>query len=900
MRYSLGLYRVVGIASVTALIGIPISVSSKVQAQEAGQLTLPPDLTFDSSSVQFNKSRRVGSTLAALQNRFLRLPITQQDSPDEGLNSGIVTIEAIAAESVGALLSDLQSLGLEGGAAFGKLVSGRLPLSAVSAAEFLPTLQFISLSQPVRRVGIATNQGDTAMQTDLARVTFGVDGAGISIGILSDSYDQLGGEAADIASGDLPTDVLVLDDTGAGVNIDEGRAMAQLIHDIAPGASLLFRTAFNGRPDFAQGILDLAAAGADVIVDDIGYLDAPMFQDGVIAQAVDQVVANGVVYFSAAGNSESNSYEAPYLDSGITVDFGGGLVLTNLHAFDPTDPTGAASTVQELTLSNGQFLQFSVQWDQPFASSGGAGSASDIDVVLVDADMDIITGSANTNFGGDAVEIFSYQNTTGATQTVGLIIGVFGGPVPGRIKWINFGNVVPTENATNSSTSFGHPNAAGAIGVGAARYTNTPPLGVTPPLIEPFSSHGGLEILFDTAGNSQVPEDRDKPDLTAPDGVDTTFFGSGDFDGTGFPNFFGTSAAAPNAAALAALQLSCDPGLTPTNIWTQQTDTAIDMETGGFDNISGAGLVDGPAAMGLACAPPMVTLCNGEVVDVFIGNGDLTSTGDDVILGTPGADIINALGGNDTICGEGGADIINGGTGNDWIDGGAGDDEIRGNGGEDELYGGDGDDTIRGGGSDDQIFGEDGDDTILGQGGEDTIEGGDGVDDINGGGGNDTLSAGSGATVGTGKLVFGGSGVDNITGGPDADDLRGGNGNDIINGLGGDDFIAGGSGQDTIDSGDGDDTIIGGIARDTLSGGPGNDTIEGGSNSDTLNGNGGNDTLLGGSGNDDLFGDDGSDSLFGGAGDDDLDGGDSAGDECNGQGGIDTATAACEVVNTVP
>ena len=123
--------------------------------------------------------------------------------------------------------------------------------------------------------------------------------------------------------------------TGGGL-IDEGRAMAQLIHDIVPGSKLFFHTAFDGAADFAQGILELREEGADVIVDDIGYLDEPFFQDGVIAQAVDEVVADGAVYFSSAGNSANNSYEAKYQDSGVDTDDIAGLTgtpfpLTNLH-----------------------------------------------------------------------------------------------------------------------------------------------------------------------------------------------------------------------------------------------------------------------------------------------------------------------------------------------------------------------------------------------------------------------------------------------------------------------------------------------------------------------------------------------------------------------------------------
>ena len=95
---------------------------------------------------------------------------------------------------------------------------------------------------------------------------------------------------------------------------DEGRAMMQIVHDVAPGASLAFYTAENSEADFASGIVKLAApvasggAGAKIVVDDVGYFDEPFFQDGLVAQAITQVVAQGVAYFSSAGNNGTLAY----------------------------------------------------------------------------------------------------------------------------------------------------------------------------------------------------------------------------------------------------------------------------------------------------------------------------------------------------------------------------------------------------------------------------------------------------------------------------------------------------------------------------------------------------------------------------------------------------------------
>ncbi len=96
---------------------------------------------------------------------------------------------------------------------------------------------------------------------------------------------------------------------------DEGRAMMQIVHDVAPGAGLAFYTAENSEADFANGIGQLAAsvasggAGAKVIVDDVGYFDEPFFQDGLVAQAINTVEANGVAYFSSAGNNGTLAYD---------------------------------------------------------------------------------------------------------------------------------------------------------------------------------------------------------------------------------------------------------------------------------------------------------------------------------------------------------------------------------------------------------------------------------------------------------------------------------------------------------------------------------------------------------------------------------------------------------------
>ena len=95
--------------------------------------------------------------------------------------------------------------------------------------------------------------------------------------------------------------------------VDEGRAMIELVHDVAPGSPQAFYTAFEGHLDFAQGIRDLAAAGCKIITDDVFYLAEPFFQAGPIEQAIDDVVNNGgVTLLLGSGKQRRTSYQSTY------------------------------------------------------------------------------------------------------------------------------------------------------------------------------------------------------------------------------------------------------------------------------------------------------------------------------------------------------------------------------------------------------------------------------------------------------------------------------------------------------------------------------------------------------------------------------------------------------------
>ncbi len=561
---------------------------------------------------------KVGSELALLYKEYTSSQVslfprlgTSQGSNSMRIDGNFVAVDFVASDDANALQAQLEKLGLKQGSVYGRYVSGMLPVEAISTVAELENLKFARPAMATTNVGLVTSEADISMGADIARSTFDVDGSGVTVGVLSDSYDNLGGAADDVATGDIPgmgnplgntTPVNVLEDLPGG-GIDEGRGMLQLVHDVATGADLAFHTAFLGQADFADGIIELAEAGSDVIVDDIIYFAEPMFQDGIIAQAIDQVVADGAAYFSSAGNNGRDSYESAFNPNSE--------IVPGLGEFHDFDPSAGVDVFQGITVPVGAQFIVSFQWDSPFFSvSGGAGSPNDLDILLFDeSGTNILTGSNFNNIGNDPVEIFEFVNDGSfGTDQFNLAILNFDGPSPDLLKYVLFGNATINEYDTNSSTTYGHANAAGAEAVGAAFYQDTPEFGVDPAQIENFSSAGGTPILFDTNGDRLLePEIRQKPEITAPDGTNTTFFPpfpGQDVEGDGFPNFFGTSAAAPHAAAVAALMLDAAPGTSPDVIYQTLEQTALDMDDPftpgfdeGFDEGTGFGLIQADAAI---------------------------------------------------------------------------------------------------------------------------------------------------------------------------------------------------------------------------------------------------------------------------------------------------------------
>lgn len=399
--------------------------------------------------------------------------------------------------------------------------------------------------RPVER-GRLRVTADEASRGALARAT-GFDGTGVTVGVISDGIDGL-------SSSFVPAGC----DRGSG---REGAAMMEIIGSIAPGATLRFSEGISSEVRFIQSVQCLTAAGANVIVDDIGFFLQPFFEDGSVAQAVRAAVQAGVSFHSAAGNEADAHYSDDFCP-------------TPGSAYHDFKCSGAADNYAEFDVGAGQEIDCVLQWNDRFGHS-----ANDYDLEMYDAETNpptFVAASANPQNGTqDPYELVSVVNTAATTARAAVAIKRVAGS-PRVLKLFCFGGS-RAEYLTPGGSIVGHPAVTEDVAVGAI-YVNDGGLND----VETFSSRGPSTLYFPA-------QTRPKPDIAAFDGVATSV--------SGFSPFFGTSAAAPDSAAVAALLLSKNDCRTPAQIQSTLRDTAVDIGTAGFDTASGAGRLDALAAI---------------------------------------------------------------------------------------------------------------------------------------------------------------------------------------------------------------------------------------------------------------------------------------------------------------
>ena len=544
----------------------------------------------DALSVRYAYLRKLDSHLQDLATANL----TGRSGSRQGLtmSGNSVAVDVYVNGSIDEAAGQLRALGMQVSAVSRvepeRMVEGYLPVSALTDSAALGSTHAVLATFSGTDVGSVTSEGDAAHHGPQARA-LGPTGAGVPVGVISDSINKTGGGVAGSqASGDLPgpasspagSVTVIRDPTSGGT--DEGRAMSEIIFDEAPGIrSMFFSTGGPGAAGKAQSINDLTAAGVKVIADDIFLLGEPFFQDGVVSQAVDAAHAAGVSYFSSAGNRARQSWEGTYTPAGGSNDFGGG------------------DTVQTMgTPGSGTHVTVALQWAEPF---GGATTNLALDI------YDIVGGTPMFDFSFDTDNLATgipeeIGNFTAGSNPIGIAIRRVAGSGAPFMKYIVHGPPTFTvaEHPTNSNTI--NPDAAaanGAFTVAASRFN-------TPSSPEPFSSRGPVTRLLDAGGNPlPAPDVRAKPNGDAADGVNTSV--------TGFQPFFGTSAATPSMAGIGVLLRQTNPSMPVDELYAILKDTSHTIDctaTGGVPDVDcgfGFELADGAVQQAMDTTPPGVS-----------------------------------------------------------------------------------------------------------------------------------------------------------------------------------------------------------------------------------------------------------------------------------------------------
>lgn len=483
---------------------------------------------------------------------------------------------------------------------------------------------------------------DRAVRADVVRDTMVVPGtstpitgAGVKVGIISNSFDAYGTANADAAAGYLPADpdgtsaVTVLG-TDPARGSDEGREMAEEVHQIAPGAQLYFAASGSTQTSYAAAVAALQQAGCTVIANDVTALDGAMYEAAGPADVADrQAVKAGVNVFTSGGNYAQSDLEQSFAPANVTLPDG---TSADAQIFDDGTPE------EGITVAANTTARIDLQWTAPYEGLDNAGAPQALSFQVFRTDGTLV-GTAKVATEGTAdtptTDLHLTLPTASAATTYDLVVTATGQtPMPQGFKAI----LSSTGTGRGPGGVFDDPEAGegsgdergvelvrGVNSVGASDFGNSAAFGGAPSFDEDFTSSGPGELLYGPRGHAfSAPRSAGKLSFDAPDGVPVPNPDSSE-PNTDEKAFYGTSAAAPNAAAVAALMLQANPGLTTEQVTALLQASAIDQ--GLTPGQQGAGLIQADRAVALATGAPNA----GETLqstsdDTFINGGQPDTT----------------------------------------------------------------------------------------------------------------------------------------------------------------------------------------------------------------------------------------------------------------------------------
>ncbi len=348
----------------------------------------------------------------------------------------------------------------------------------------------------------------------------GIRGAGVKVAVIDVGFAGL---SQSQARGDLPATLVTRDFTGTGMEtgLTHGTAVAEIVYDIAPEATL-YLLKIGNEVDLDNAVSFCIAEGVHIIVHSLGWFNTSFYDGtGVIAQIVNRAANAGILWVQAAGNFGLRHYGPTFTDQ-------------NNDGWHDTDVT--------LTANPGERILLYLTWDSWPAT------ADDYDLYLFDPAGNLLASSTKTQAGAEqpTERIFATATLPGTYRV--RIQRVSG--APRRLALFSvYHDLTPRDASSSLVTPADVATALSVAAIGWQNYSTGP--------AQPYSSRGPTK------------DGRAKPDLAAPDNVRTGV--------SAYNPFPGTSAAAPHVAGVAALLKSESPGLSVSELRARLLSFAVPM-----------------------------------------------------------------------------------------------------------------------------------------------------------------------------------------------------------------------------------------------------------------------------------------------------------------------------------
>ena len=482
------------------------------------------------------------------------------------LRPGGVRVIILATDArVATLQSVRRAVRVAGGivaGSFDRYVSARVPVTA------LPRLSRCAAVGSVREPGgcaaDATSSEGVAEMNVSPWTAAGFTGAGVKVGIIDGGFK--GYQA--LLGTELPASVSTWGKSALGPeggpadDVSHGTAVAEIAHDMAPGAQLYLASV--GDPvELAEAERWMVQSGVSVINHSMGWWGWGQTDGtGVINQVVDHAVANDVFWANSAGNSRLMHWRGDFTDPDR--DFW--LDFDNV----------AGDRYNTFYASAGKYIQACLWWDDSFSAA-----TEDFDLWL--AKLNPGTGqweqvaSSERRQGGEAgqtpVEIITYT-----APTAGYYAWQVARAWSARTD-VDFDLLTPGVTLDNPSNPHAHwfsyersccqPADNASAGFMAVAAVERAP--------------GYVQATYSSQGPTR--DGRITPEISAPTSVTSVTI----------PSFTGTSSSSPHIAGLAAILRQAYPTYSAARIETLIKDQAADLGTPGPDTLFGWGRAVLPA-----------------------------------------------------------------------------------------------------------------------------------------------------------------------------------------------------------------------------------------------------------------------------------------------------------------